>query len=234
MRAVLLCLAVAAFGGDAVGQLATLGARVVGVVSDNSVAGLTAEARLDLGDAVIGTRTWVTPAAWDSARPPPCAAGSCCTGNGEVGEAPDGSGRCPLVFRVPGNGSALTATIAAGVTLAIEKVPFAGVTAAITDAPGDLLDAVFAFVDRVEADTTSGAPCTAGLTAIDTNADTVKDTYTDVMPGQTVCFAVVPKTNTLVGAISTMQTYKAVLSITADGMLLATRDIYFVVPPLGW
>ncbi len=42
---------------------------------------------------------------------------------------------------------------------------------------------VAAFVDRIEANPSATAPCAAGLIAVDTDADSVADTFDDVLPG---------------------------------------------------
>ena len=100
------------------------------------------------------------------------------------------------------------------------------------DASQRILDAVQAFVDRVVANTTAGAPCVAGLPAVDTNGDGSLDRFTDVNPGTIVCFDVVPKMNTTVMPTAAPQLFRAVLTVQGDGVTtLDTRDVYFIVPP---
>ena len=50
------------------------------------------------------------------ARPAGCNVGQCCTGRGGAGEAPDGSGLCPLVFKIPNNGTGLGNQIVSGIS----------------------------------------------------------------------------------------------------------------------
>ena len=95
---------------DAMTALVARSARIVGVVSADG----DGPARPDVTHAVTGTESYVPPEAWGPAasRPGGCGEGQCCTGLNGVGEAPDGSGRCPVIFGISGNGSGLGDAVA--------------------------------------------------------------------------------------------------------------------------
>jgi hypothetical protein len=101
------------------------------------------------------------------------------------------------------------------------------------DDASDAVDAVAAFVQEVKANAAGGAPCSAGLSAVDTNGDGVTDTFRAVLPGARACFDVVPKQNETVEPLTTPQMFKATIVVTGDGVTtLDTRDVYFLVPPV--
>ena len=67
--------------------------------------------------------------------------------------------------------------------------------------PGETVDAVVAFLDRLETRSTAaaGLSCTTGWTTIDApgiDADSYPDTFQNVVPGNPVCFDIVPRMNT--------------------------------------
>ena len=109
---------------------------------------------------------------------------------------------------------------------------FFDIGADLVDDPSDDVDAVSAFVDRLEADNLAPHPCTQGLNAIDTNGDAAPDTFIDVTPGSIVCFNVVLKTNQTVSPTSAPQYFSANLEIVSDEVtILETRGVHFRVPP---
>jgi hypothetical protein len=94
------------------------------------------------------------------------------------------------------------------------------------------VDAVAAFVDHLEANPNGGAPCATGLQVADTNGDGRADTFTNVLPGTTVCFDVVPKMNTTIMPTTAPQMFKATINVVGDGVTtLDSRDVFFLVPP---
>jgi len=216
----------AATDETAIAALLSRRARVIGVVS-----GFSGQA--DVGSAVDATHAVVPPSAWGPAgsRPASCAVGQCCTGSNGVGQPTNAGGACPLLFSIGGDGSGLGTAVAQAVKV-LTNFGIFDIGADPRDDPSDAVDAVAAFVDRVEANTTAGAPCTAGLVAIDTNSDGVQDTFDDVTPGTTVCFDVIPKTNTTVPPTDAPQMFRATLVVDGDGVtMLDERDIFFIVPP---
>jgi hypothetical protein len=213
---------------DAIAAINTMGARVVGICSSAA----TAEGRLDQLQAVNGTGAVVTPSAWDDGgRPAGCASTQCCTGINGAGEAPT-AGLCPLDFLISATGSGVSAAVLSGVGLLTRGMPI-DITAVVVDDPSDPVDAVAAFVARVAPNTTAGAPaCTSGLVTLDQDADTVVDTFTDVLPGTPVCFDVVPRRNETVAPTAAPQIYGATIRIHGDHItVLDERRIWFVVPP---
>ncbi len=191
-------------------------------------------ARLDAQYGVEATGAVVPVSAWGAVgvRPSDCTEIQCCTGLGGAGElSPDGM--CPLIFRVNGStGAGLTDAMATAIRV-VTRFGALVIGATAKDDPSDSVDALDAFVQRVEANTVAGAPCeSAGLVAIDTNGDTIKDTFSNVNAGTTVCFDVVPKMNTTVPATDVPQMFKASVTVSGDGItVLDTRRVFFLVPP---
>ncbi len=222
----------AATRASAEAALLAKGIRVIALIASSGACSGDLE-RTDALHGVNATNTIVPPSAWGpaGARPGSCAVGSCCTGLNGAGEAAVG-GLCPLLFRVNGStGAGLTTAVADAIRVLTTFVEL-DIGAVAQDDPADLVDAVASFVQRVETNTVTGAPCTAGLTVIDTNADTINDTFPGVNPGTTVCFDVIPKSNTTVPALTTPQMFKATIVVSGDNITtLDTRDIFFLVPP---
>lgn len=220
----------AAMRSSAVAEAVAMGLRVVGVTSNDWD---YANAKADLNYAVTQTGAVVPPTAWGPAgsRPAGCAVGQCCTGQDGVGEATDGAGLCPLNFTINATGAGLGSSIITGIQV-LTTYGVIDIGAAMGDDPTDAVDAVQAFVDHMSANPSAGAPCAAGLTATDTNGDGYLDTFTDVNPGTTVCFDVVPKMNTTVMPSTSPQMFRATITVTGDGITtLDTRDVFFLVPP---
>jgi hypothetical protein len=222
----------AATASGAVAALNGISARVIAVVSNPQTGGCeSVNARSDMLQAVNGTNSLVPPAAWGPAgtRPASCAVGMCCTGIGGAGESPSG-GMCPLLFMVDGNtGSGLGSAAATAVKVLSQYAEYDIGSLAVDD-PSDAINAVSAFVSRVQAQPVG--PGCANLPATDTNSDTYVDTFTNVNPGVTVCFDVIPKTNTTVPATTMPQMFKATVQVEGDGVTtLDTRDVWFLVPP---
>lgn len=103
--------------------------------------------------------------------------------------------------------------------------------------PGDTVDAVAAFLDRLETRTSAapGLTCTTGLATSDRpgiDGDTYPDTFDNVTPGLPVCFDIVPKTNVTVMPTLDPQLFRARIDVLGDGFTpLDDRIIFFLVPP---
>jgi hypothetical protein len=135
----------------------------------------------------------------------------------------------PLVFN-GADANAATAiengirTLAAGLPLDINAV---GV-----DDPADAVNAMTAFVSRLETLQLGSAQCANGLNDVDTNADGYDDKYVQVRTGTPVCWKVVSKPNTTVPATDVPQLFKAKVKVYGDGVTqLDERDVFFLVPP---
>jgi len=219
------------FGGaatqaQAVAALNSLHARVIGVQAESD-----ADAFADLHDTAVDTGAIVPVTAWGEVgvRPAGCAADQCCTGLNGAGVAAE-SGLCPLVFHISGDGTGLGDAITTGITKLLDSQTM-DVTAVLVDDSSDSVDAVAAFIDSAEADTSAGGDCASGLAVIDSDTDGTNDTFLDVPGGQTVCFTIHPRTNDTVSATSKTQVYKVTLALYGDHVtLLYEEDLYFVVP----
>lgn len=209
--------ALAAYGG--------IGGKFVGISTNTNAA-----TRNDLTDAARSTDSRVPPSAWDGARPASCAVGQCCTGNNGAGESPDADGLCPLSLVASGSVS----DVVVSAIKALTNYATLDIGALAQDDVSDAIDAVLAFVDKLEANTTSGAPCTPGLPVEDRLlSDGVNDTFPKVMPGTRVCFDILPRQNTTVPATDKPQLFKAFVTVWGNGVTqLETREVYFLVPPV--
>jgi len=217
---------------QAVNELIGLSARVIALVSDAAVGGCGRTPRDDVVFAVNQTGAVVPPEAWGlaGARPSGCAVGQCCTGQLGVGEAPQG-GQCPLMFRVSASGTGVGDAVATAVGV-LTSFGLLDIGAEAVDDPSDSVDAVVSFVERIETNNVIGGVCATGLAVADLNSDTIDETFTQVSPGTTVCFDVVPKMNTTVMPLTVPQMFKATIVVEGDQVTtLDTRDIFFLVPP---
>jgi len=218
----------AATRSQAIAELNAISAKVVAVVNN------TGDAKTDATHGVRGTGALVPPDAWGApgaGRPANCAVGQCCTGTNGVGEAPDGSGLCPLTFTVASNGTGLGDS-AVNAIKALTNYATIDIGAVAADDPSDSVDAIAAFVDRLEANSSAGAPCVSGLVVEDRSGSGVPDTFVKVMPGTQVCFDVIPKSNTTVKPTAEPQLFQAHVTVIGDNVTeLDTRTIYFLVPP---
>jgi hypothetical protein len=214
---------------QATAALSAIGGRLIGLVATDFG---VAEARGDLVAGAVATGSVVPPSAWgpDGMRPGNCAIDQCCTGANGAGE-PASNGKCPLVFRVSGSGAGLTNSVVQAIKVLTTYVTL-DIAATAQDDPSDSVDAVSAFVDSVRANTLAPMPCTAGLPVADRNVDGVADTFTNVFPGPTVCFDVIPRRNVTVRPTLEPQMFKANILVTGDNVTtLSTRSVFFLVPP---
>ncbi len=188
-----------------------------------------------------------------------CPVGTCCTGVAGAGLAPDGPTiggvkQCRLVFSyTAGTGAGLSTAIVDGVAAILNTVKFDVYVRAIDDTT-DTVDAVNAFMEKVEPQPTGGTdPVTGSVCEVFSatlladkystpkalaGAGDIKETITSLNPGKYYCYNVVPKPNTTVVATSVVQTFKATLRVLADKptggtfTLGADRDVLFIVPPV--
>ena len=142
----------------------------------------------------------------------------------------------PLVFDINADGTGLSDTVVDAVEALSRNVPIR-VDAIPSDDPRDAVDAVAAFLDYMETNTSGatvmGRVCTSGLTAADGNGDGHPDYFPRVFPGTSVCWDIVPKSNVSVPATEEPQIFRAVIDVLGDGYTpLDQRDVYFLVPPV--
>jgi hypothetical protein len=153
--------------------------------------------------------------------------------------AVDGTG-APLIFSDAGEATVDAAVVDAISTLA-SSTPL-DITARPRDADdGDGVDATI-FIERIEPNTAGGVMdprdpaivCVGGLPTSDVDGDGLEETFPDVTPGTPVCFDIVPRMNTTVMPTASPQLFRAQVDVIGDGVtVLDTRDVYFVVPPIG-
>ncbi len=134
-----------------------------------------------------------------------------------------------LVYDITSTGANLATNVVAGLTaLAPGEVD---VTATLVDDESDTVDAVAAFVEHVVANVSGAGGCASGYAIADSDGNGTTDTFLDVEPGATVCFDVVPRSNTSVEALTEPRLFRATLQIWWDHVALADeRDVYFLVP----
>gem|GEM_PF-466901 len=210
-------------------------ARSVGV--DNSskwVTGTCDDPRPDLVDFATATGARIPPEAWDiPSRPAGCAPGQCCTLAGGAGRAPDVDGLCPLVFKIPTDGTGLGKAVSAGLQMLTRYATFE----------------VFAETHG-SSQSESGLALPAGYTTSDFLKKLIPDSYvlappppavpapfvgstgfSRVTPGTRVSFQVVAY-NDIVPQTDQPQFFKAVIRVTAGGCAdLDQREVIFLVPP---
>jgi len=139
------------------------------------------------------------------------------------------NGNAPLVFN--GAGTNAAAAIRAGILALANGLPL-DINAVNADVGGDAVDAVAAFVHHIETLQLGTAQCSAGLSDIDTNADTYRDKFIQVRTGTPVCWKVVSKPNMTVPATDAPQLFRSTITVYGDGITqLDRRDVYFLVPP---
>jgi hypothetical protein len=219
----------AATRAQAKDALGALGAKVIGVAS----AGGSGDVTGDLLNFINATNTSVPTDAFGTS-------GQCLTGISGAAVAPVG-GVCPLLFNVDATGAGLGTTVVDGVkavvnyaALDIDARP-ENETGNV-DAKGKDVDAVDAFLDRVEPNTkpAKSTGCAKGLGTDDRLAsDGIDDTFVDVTPGAKVCFDVIAKENTTVKPAGKPQLFKARIDVMGDGVTtLDSRQVWFLVPPV--
>lgn len=139
------------------------------------------------------------------------------------------NGNAPLVF--DGAGTNAAAAIQTGIIRLANGLPL-DINATTTDDPSDSVDAIAAFVDRLETQQLGTPQCANGLTDVDTNSDGYKDKFVQVRTGTPVCWKVVSRQNTTVPATEAPQLFRATVRVYGDGVTqLDERDVYFLVPP---
>lgn len=139
------------------------------------------------------------------------------------------------VLDAPG-GSGLSAAVTDAVRRAA-AVPLDVSAQAVDVVHGESVDAVTAFIDRIETRGTiaPGLTCTTGLATTDRpgiDGDSYPDTFVRVTPGAPVCFDIVPRMNATVMPTLVPQIFRAQVNVLGDGFTpLDSRLIFFLVPP---
>src|SRR5690606_2037460 len=135
----------------------------------------------------------------------------------------------PLVF--PGANANAAAAIQQGILTLANGLPL-DINAQAVDDATDSVDAIAAFVDRLETLQLGTAQRARGLADVDTTGDTFKDKYSQGRTGRPVCWKVVSTPNTTVPGTDVPQLLRAKVKVDGDGVTqLDERDVFFLVPP---
>jgi hypothetical protein len=180
-------------------------------------------------DMATATGSVVDPGAFAGA-----CGGQCCTGPNGAGIAPDGTGKCPLVFQAKtdgtGVGSSVVSAIIAlsvGATFDVTAIPSNDPTN--VDATGTPVDAT-KFIAKIRAMAEGDA--TAGCNSHAVNP--ASDTFLGVTVGTPVCFEITAAQNDLVQPSDQPQffrAYVAVVGVPGAVKLEDPRQVLFLVPP---
>jgi len=188
----------------------------------------------DLVAAAKATGAVVLPSAWDvPARPAGCAAAQCCTGLNGTGEATDANGECPLVFKIPQDGSGLGAQVTSGITQVARFSKFTVATQTSGNPTGDLGEMLPAgkttadFLTAIAPKDATPPPAPPTLPG----PVIAGSSFTKVYPGSTVRFTITGN-NTMVPATTMPQVFRAKIKILAGGCTdLDEREVIILVPP---
>lgn len=134
-----------------------------------------------------------------------------------------------LFFRLTGTEGA--EELETGIRALANGLPL-DITAEAIDDPADNVDAVAAFIERLETQQLGTAECASGLEEVDSNNDDFADKYLGVQPRTPVCWKLVPKMNTTVEPSDTARFFKATIKVSAGATQLDEREVLFVVPPV--
>lgn len=102
------------------------------------------------------------------------------------------------------------------------------ITILATDEPDDAGDAL-QFIERLEVNITTEG-CATEYPTRDTDGDMADDAFGGVQPGAEVCWDVVVRPNTTIEATREPQVFRALLTVSADGSVVDTRVVFFLVP----
>lgn len=138
----------------------------------------------------------------------------------------------PFVTQYSGSASALSTSIVNQIRTLASQTPL-DISTVFTDDPSDTVDTAAAFLERLEAneagDMARGCDPRMGE---DTDMDGFPDVFRAVLPGNRVCFDVIPKQNDTVMPTTSPQLFRATVQVLGDGFTpLDERDVFFLVPP---
>ncbi len=163
----------------------------------------------------------------------PCnSATSCLTSIGVAAGTVDGMGNPFLSPQLDTGGVAFRDGII-DVVLEIAANKPLYVTIVATDEPNDAGDAL-QFLDYLEVNISGSGNCTTVNPTSDENVDGFQDAFPSLLGGTPVCWDVHPvASQNTAPATSEAQLFLAKLTVFGDGSPLDSRDVYFVVPPIG-
>jgi len=217
--------------------LRDIDAKVIGLAVNPVPLGLS-PATDDLRVIAENSGGQVPTCAWDGGRPDGCAANQCCTGADGVGQSPNASGLCPLVFQVtsgflPGSGSGITAPVIRGIEALLGGTAF-DITSSLSRDEDEFAASgidTTCFINGVVPVEAVPRGCSAEPVPVDTDDDGVLDGFTGVTPGSTVWF-VVRAQNDCVEETEEPQVFFVYIDLTAsDGTGLGHKVVTILVPP---
>jgi hypothetical protein len=230
-----------------VSKLNELGAKFIGVSSDDGTRAMGI-------DDPYGYLAYITDKSNSNVPASAFPGGACKTGVSGAAVAADGpSGLCRSVYSISTGGTGLSTSIVDGVFALLNTIKF-DVYVEAYNAPGETIDVVTSFVDKVDPQPGGGTDPVTGTACVTFPATQLADlrntpkalpgpgdiaeTIKQVNPGSFYCFSVVPKPNTTVKATTSPQTFKAFLKVnavkpTGGTFALGTdREVLFIVPPV--
>ena len=239
-----------------ISEMVSRGARFLGV-SAVSGARAGADPYEDMAYLVDQTSSYVPPSAFGGVR--------CATGLGGSFLLPDGpatadapGGTCRLIFDITSTGAGLSSSVVRGVQALLKGIKLnLRALASPLPPPPSAMDAVDTFIQTIAVNAPGGSdaaepgvPCFAlnavqqltdqwtGPKGLVNLPDGVNETAIGVVPGQKICFKVIPKPNTAFPQGAAPQVWKAVLTVKARNgaaptelILGAPREIAFIIPP---
>jgi hypothetical protein len=87
------------------------------------------------------------------------------------------------------------------------------------------------FVDHLEVNVSGEGECTFIESTVDLNTDGFDDAYPSILPGTSVCWDLVARTNTRVRPLPVPQVFRGRVIVSGDQSSLSSALVYFVVPP---
>ncbi|MDI1451073.1 hypothetical protein [Polyangium sp. 6x1] len=231
------------------------GARLIGISSSNGVR-MGGDPYEDLAYIADQTSSLVPPSAFGGMQ--------CGTGPNGAFIVPDGpanpdnpGGTCRLIFDISTDGSGLNdLTLDNGIKALLKSIRF-DIRALATANIADPIDAVDTFITQISVNASGGddaaqpgVPCFSlnavqqlkdawsGAKGLVKAQDGVNETALGIVPGQKICFKIVPTPNTTIPQNATAQIFKATLTVKAQNgispselLLGAPKEILFLVPP---
>ena len=178
----------------------------------------------------------VPPEAWDvGMRPAGCAMGQCCTGQRGAGEPPDSDGLCPLVFKIPSDGTGVGDQVTTGISQLARFASFDVVTdvqgqtmgeKGETLPPGKTTADFIASIIPLDALSPPPSPFIPPPLITDQG-------FKKVTPGSLVRFMVEAK-NEIVRETTRPQVFHATIRVRAGGCAnLDSRDVIILIPPVA-
>lgn len=185
--------------------------------------------------AVVPTCAWSV----YGARPLACPVGTCCTGRGGAGVAPNAAGQCPLAFEISETGAGLDLAMVSGIEALVRFSPF-DLTTTVRGDPNAAggVDTTCFIQSVVPVRATPPNTCAPAPTIADRLPPAgVNDTWVGAVPGTRLEFDVLARNDdgqggACVGRGPSPQLFRAYIDVVADGVTVVdTRQVIIIVPP---